>query len=122
MLAAFQVDGAYLATLAQWRKSGYRIRRGQESTVFVTAPGFWPKAAFTAEQTDAPLELYDIGRLEPSRDLAAALAGVLRVALERDGWKGAVFTAFAAGIPDCDLEPAADEDCKPLEPAPPIPF
>jgi hypothetical protein len=93
---ALQAPGQIVGTVAAWRRNGLGVRKGEQGAVFLTAPGFWPKPAFTARQTDAPAELTDpdpapVVDVERTCDL-------LRQAFERDGRKGATLTAFAAEL------------------------
>jgi hypothetical protein len=91
----------------EWRER----TNGEAGSLFITAPGFWPKPAFVAAQTDAPEgitepELPPI----PARPVLAAYAIALRAMFAARGRKGAVLTEFAAAV---DAEPP--ELAEPLE-------
>lgn len=52
-LIAYQCPGTVADTVAGWRKGGYRIRKGETCSGYVTGPNFWPIALFTADQVGA---------------------------------------------------------------------
>jgi hypothetical protein len=92
-LAALQAPGQIIGTFAQWKAAGAKVRKGQEAAVYLTRPPFWPLAAWTAEQTDAPPELVEApppALPENVEDLAEQL----RAAFARDGRKTATLNAF----------------------------
>lgn len=93
-LIALQAPGEIVGTLAAWKRNGTRVRKGERGSVFLTAPGFWPRPAFTAAQTDAPPELADP---EPVPvEGAERVAAELREHFARHGRKGKVLTDWAA--------------------------
>lgn len=93
-LVAMQSPGQIVSTCAQWRRQGYRVRKGAVAAGRITGKGFWPLAYFTADQASAgdldgfEVELPDDEKLELLR---AELVG----RLDR-GQKGAEAVAEVA--------------------------
>jgi hypothetical protein len=52
-LVAMQTPGQIVSTCAQWKRQGYRVRKGEQTAGRITGKGFWPFAYFTAEQASA---------------------------------------------------------------------
>lgn len=75
-LVAYQAPRTIAATNAGWKRSGAKVRKGEHGALWITAPGFWPKPAFLAVQTDAPEELTDPEIREPLPEVVEDLAGM----------------------------------------------
>lgn len=71
-LVALQTPGEIVGTLAQWRRQGYNVRKGEHAAGRITARGFWPLAYFTAEQVNAG----DLIGFEPELPDAAEADGL----------------------------------------------
>lgn len=90
-LVALQTPGETAASVAGWKRLGYRVQKGEVACGRLTAPGFWPLPYFTAAQAGADeLDVLSAPMPEESRreGLRAALAAALasgvkpRLALE----------------------------------------
>lgn len=101
-LVALQCPGEIIDTAKGWNRQGCRVRKGEAAACFITAPGFWPRAAFSAAQTDAPPELLDF---EPPQ-LPAVEVGELVERFERDGRKTATLNAYAESL--TEVQPGAE--------------
>jgi hypothetical protein len=98
-LAAMQAPGSVLGTAAYWKGQGSSVRKGEHAGAYITAPGFWPKPAFTAEQTTSELERLEIGT--PAAELVQDLRAMYVDAVNELGAKPA-FAALLERLPDVD--------------------
>ena len=105
-LAAMQCPGAVIGTAAYWHREGSKVNAGEEASAYITAPGFWPKPAFTAAQTNSSLAELELGT--PARGLAEELARAHRAAVEELGRKDA-FARLLERVPaPADIELGED--------------
>lgn len=89
-LVAYQLPGRIAAPVRWWGKAGHKVRKGEVARGYVTAPGFWPLAVFTAEQTDYPdeyIEAAEADVAEASAGMLEALVALLLERFEADGTK-----------------------------------
>jgi hypothetical protein len=95
-LVAMQTPGEIVSTCAQWRRQGYRVRKGETAAGRITGKGFWPLTYFTAEQANAgDLDGFEVEL--PDDGLLTLLRAELVARLDR-GDKGAVAVAEVAAL------------------------
>lgn len=102
-LVALQTPGEIVASATGWHQLGYRVRKGERAAGFITAPGFWPLAYFTAPQANAG-NLQGIIPVVPDDDALDGLRVRLVAALERGEKRGEALAAIAEGIAACERE------------------
>jgi len=95
-LVAMQSPGRIISTCAQWRRQGYRVRKGEAAAGRITGKGFWPLAYFTAEQASAgDLDGFEVEL--PGDEKLELLRAELVGRLDR-GQKGAEAVAEVAAL------------------------
>jgi len=82
-LVAYQMPGAMAAPVRWWGKAGHKVRKGEIARGYVTAPGFWPLAVFTAEQTDYPDEYVEAVEADVAEASPGMLEALVASLLER---------------------------------------
>jgi hypothetical protein len=112
-LAGMQCPGAVLGTAAYWKKTGASIQRGEHGAAFITAPGFWPKPAFTAGQTNGAGELEELERElgRPPASLVEELRAIYVAAVAELGAKDAFARLLEVAPDPADIE--LEEDSTP---------
>lgn len=115
-LVALQTPGAIVSTCAQWKRQGYKVRKGETAAGRITGKGFWPLAYFTADQASAGdlngfevelpgddvldrLRAELVARLDRGDKGAEAVAEVAALRADPDG-----FTSTPAAVPEVDGE------------------
>lgn len=93
-------EPVYVASLRDWNRAGYRVRKGAVARAYATkAPACWPMPLFTEDQVKGPDELLVDPELPPvPLSYARALVGSLREAFGADGRKTATLNRWAENL------------------------
>ncbi len=119
-LVAMQTPGEIVSTCAQWRRQGYRVRKGETAAGRITGKGFWPLTYFTGEQARAgDLDGFEVEL--PGEELLALLRAELIARLDR-GEKGRDALVEVAALRTADpSEFVHSSPAEPVaEPTPPV--